>query len=335
MKNIRTLFVLCLFVILISIGCTHYSTIRRPAEENIINAPEISKNEIELFKKKIIEYENLLFGLSLYYQGIIYLYSDYAQIVQMNKKAYDNIMKRGNIAIKEAKKILRKVQENPNEIRLIREFIFPPIYGIERLRILVETYNELFPSRPRNIPLSEGENLKLMKAVVNKLNKSNFLIKEKAQHKKQEKKIPITPFEVIKRMKDIPKILEWSKNKHLTVSGPEFWGIHHIYIDSSLKHVIFCLKPDLISDVFIGIPTGAKEWRKYDKDGNLLFSKQLNDNSLEWKIYKDIVLYKGKMLPPKEIPEEPYWGEIVGIEIFNDYIDDQWIVSKIKELYNK
>ena len=41
------------------------------------------------------------------------------------------------------------------------------------------------------------------------------------------------------------------------------------------------------------------------------------------------------MLPPKEIPEEPYWGEIVGIEIFNDYIDDQWIVSKTKELYNK
>jgi len=39
MKNIRTLFVLCVFVILISIGCTHYSTIRRPAEENIINAP--------------------------------------------------------------------------------------------------------------------------------------------------------------------------------------------------------------------------------------------------------------------------------------------------------
>ena len=126
------------------------------------------KNEIELFKKKIIEYENLLFGISLYYQGIIYLYSDYDQIVQMNKKAYENIIGRGNTAIKEAKKILRKVQENPNEIRLIREFIFPPIYETKRLRILVETYNELFPGRPRNIPLSKEENLKFMKAVANK-----------------------------------------------------------------------------------------------------------------------------------------------------------------------
>ena len=45
--------------------------------------------------------------------------------------------------------------------------------------------------------------------------------------------------------------------------------------------------------------------------------------------------YKGKMLPPKEISEEPYWGRIVKVEVFNDDINDQWMVSKIKELYNK
>jgi len=150
-----------------------------------------------------------------------------------------------------------------------------------------------------------------------------------------DKKMPITPSDIIRRTKDVPEILKWSRKKHLIVSGPEFWGTHHIYIDNSLKHTIFCLKVDLTTHVFIGIPTGAKEWRKYDKDGNLLLSKQLNDDSLEWKIYKDKVLYKGKMLPPKEIPEEPYWGEIVVAETFNDDINDQWIVSKIKELYNK
>jgi hypothetical protein len=153
-----------------------------------------------------------------------------------------------------------------------------------------------------------------------------------------DKKISITPFEVIKRIKDIPKILEWSKKRYLTVSGPEFWGIHHIYIDNFLKHAIFCLKADLTTHVFISIPIGAKEWRKYDKDVNLLFSKQLNDDFLKWKIYKDIVLYKGKMSPPKEIPEEPYRGEVIGVETFNNDINDigdQWIISKIKELYNR
>jgi hypothetical protein len=150
-----------------------------------------------------------------------------------------------------------------------------------------------------------------------------------------DKKIPITPFEVIKRIPNIPETMEWSRRKHLTVSGPEFWGTHHIYIDNSLKHIIFCLKEDLTTQVFIGIPTGAKEWRKYDKDVNLLLSKRLNDDSLEWKIYKDLVLYKGKMLPPKDISEEPYWGEIIEVEIFNDDVNDQWVVLKIKELYSK
>lgn len=102
-----------------------------------------------------------------------------------------------------------------------------------------------------------------------------------------------------------------------------------------MKHTLFCLKADLTTHIFIGIPTEAKEWRKYDKDINLLFSRQLNKDALEWKIYKDIVLYKGKMLPPKEIPEEPYWGEVVKVEIFNDDVNDQWMVSKIKELYSK
>ena len=40
-----------------------------------------------------------------------------------------------------------------------------------------------------------------------------------------EKKCPISPYEVIRRIPDIPRILEWSMKKHLTVSGPEFWGI--------------------------------------------------------------------------------------------------------------
>jgi len=46
-----------------------------------------------------------------------------------------------------------------------------------------------------------------------------------------DKKIPITPFEIINRMKDVPEILKWSRRKHLMISGPEFWGTHHIDIN--------------------------------------------------------------------------------------------------------
>ena len=148
-------------------------------------------------------------------------------------------------------------------------------------------------------------------------------------------KFPITPFEITRRIKDIPRILEWSKKKHLMVSGPEFWGTHHIYIDDSLKHTVICLKADFTSHVFIGVPNGATEWRKYDKDVKLSDSKTLSNKSLEWKIYQDIVLYKGNMLPPQKITEEPYWGEVVKVETFDEDIDDEWIVSQIREFYEQ
>jgi len=149
------------------------------------------------------------------------------------------------------------------------------------------------------------------------------------------KKIPISPWEVIKRIPEIPKVMEWSKKKHLWVSGPEFFGVHHIYIDKNLKHVVILLKADLTTHVFIGNPTYAEEWRKYDEKQNILLSKIYPPDGLEWKIYKDIVLYKGKTLPPKDVPEEPYSGKVVKVDDFNDDINDEWIVSQIKELYKK
>ena len=146
--------------------------------------------------------------------------------------------------------------------------------------------------------------------------------------------VPITPFDMILRMKDIPEILQWSKKKHLVVSGPSFWGVHHIFIDENLCHVIICLKDDRTSHVFIGNESNAKKWRKYDKHYDLLFEQNLDDGVLEWKIYKDIVLYKGKMLPPKEISAEPYYGALIDYEEFTEEISDSMIVRHIRDLFN-
>jgi len=151
----------------------------------------------------------------------------------------------------------------------------------------------------------------------------------------EDKEMPIIPLAIIKRMKHVPKIIEWSRRKHLTISGPKFWGIYHIFINESLKHVILLPKADLTTHVLIGTPTEAREYRKYDKEGKLIFSKRVDGNAFKWKIYKDYILYRGHGLPPKEIPEEPYVGKVMKVEAFNDDINDQWIVSKIKELYNK
>jgi len=148
------------------------------------------------------------------------------------------------------------------------------------------------------------------------------------------KKIPITPAEIIRRMKDVPEIMKWSQNKHLVVEGPWFWGIHHVYVANDFKQILICLKEDLTTHVFIGIPTHAEEWRRYHKDAVLHFSKRYEDDDiLQWKIYKDYVLYRGRMLPPNEPQGEPYWGEVIKVESWDGNFSDEWLVSTIKHHY--
>ena len=149
-----------------------------------------------------------------------------------------------------------------------------------------------------------------------------------------DEELPITPYEIIERIKDAPQLLEWSKNKHFTISGPYFWGTHHLFIDGNLKHVLILLKDDLTTHVFVGHPTGANIWEKYDKNLNILFSKTISNDSVEWKFYRDIALYKGKLLPPKENGDEPYWGWVINTERYEGHLNTNSIKKLIRKLYS-
>lgn len=86
-------------------------------------------------------------------------------------------MNRGNKIIKRAEKILENVKVN-DDLRLFNEIVFPPLEkdlmplmnpdGIKRLKLLSETYNELFPERDKNIPLTEEEHKLIMNRIINK-----------------------------------------------------------------------------------------------------------------------------------------------------------------------
>ncbi len=79
--------------------------------------------------------------------------------------------------LKRAEKILKNVKVN-NDLSLFNEIEFPPLEkdimslvnpdGIERLKLLLETYNELFPKRDRDIPLTIGEHKLIMNRIINK-----------------------------------------------------------------------------------------------------------------------------------------------------------------------
>jgi hypothetical protein len=86
-------------------------------------------------------------------------------------------MKRGENIINKAEKILNEIKAS-NDINKVKEVTFPllenelmPLVnpdGIPRLKLLLETYNELFPERDRKIPLAEEEYKLIMNKVINK-----------------------------------------------------------------------------------------------------------------------------------------------------------------------
>lgn len=129
------------------------------------------------FEKKIINYKEELFALRIFYEQAKILWPS-SLLKSVNfEKHYNNIMNRGNKIIKRAEKIIENVKVN-DDLRLFNEIVFPPLEkdlmplmnpdGIKRLKLLSETYNELFPERDKNIPLTEEEHKLIMNRIINK-----------------------------------------------------------------------------------------------------------------------------------------------------------------------
>ena len=129
------------------------------------------------FEKKIINYKEELFALRIFYEQAKILWPPSLLKPVNFEKHYINIMNRGNKIIKRAEKILENVKVN-DDLRLFNEIVFPPLEkdlmplmnpdGIKRLKLLSETYNELFPERDKNIPLTEEEHKLIMNRIINK-----------------------------------------------------------------------------------------------------------------------------------------------------------------------
>ena len=134
-------------------------------------------DKIRNFEKKITNYKNELFALRLFYEQAIILWPS-SMLGSLNfEEHYNNIINSGNEIIKKAENILKyaKVKHNVN---LLDEIEFPPLEedmmplvnpdGIERLKLLLKTYYELFPGRDKDIPLTEEEHRLIMNRIIEK-----------------------------------------------------------------------------------------------------------------------------------------------------------------------
>ena len=150
---------------------------------------------------------------------------------------------------------------------------------------------------------------------------------------KRHRKRPVSATEIVKRGPRMEQYIEWSKNKHIVVFNPPFWGIHDIFVDSELQHAVFCLKHDRSAFVFLGDSFKAVSFTLFDSNQEPIETTILEEGNLSWTIYDDYVLYRGTLLPASTEPY--YWGKVAGTAPFEGRINEKWVLGTLKGLLER
>jgi hypothetical protein len=127
----------------------------------------------EAFEARIIEHEEMIYGIALLFEGVSLLLAGQDAVIETYRNQYWNIIQAGNASAKRARELADQAKLDPPKIQLIERFAFEVLPEQEQLeqraRILVETYDTLFPGRPRDRSLTQEETLKLMEAASERL----------------------------------------------------------------------------------------------------------------------------------------------------------------------
>ena len=130
----------------------------------------------EAFTRKIEEHEDLIYGIALFFEGISLLYAGQEAVIETYKKQFRNIIRSGSDALQHAQALLEESKNDPSKVDAFAQFDFLPCTGhtdpegmTKRAKILVETYNVIFPGRDRSKPFQEPEILQLIETASLKL----------------------------------------------------------------------------------------------------------------------------------------------------------------------
>ena len=124
---------------------------------------------VAMFESQITSHEDLLYGIALLFEGISMLLAGQDAVIETYRNQYWNIIQVGNASAERARELAEQARLDATKIPLIERFKFQALQGHpehelleQRAHILVDTYDALFPNRPRDRSLTEEETLKLM-----------------------------------------------------------------------------------------------------------------------------------------------------------------------------
>lgn len=136
---------------------------------------EKDEAEIDWFRRKVLEGEEHLFGMSLFFRCLSLTSRSQRQRFAMTTGQYEGIVQRGREALTKTRQLLDELQDNPHDPGLLRQLglalapgdtVSDEMQG--QARTLVKTYYRLFPGRPKEEPLTDEEVLRLAEAALGK-----------------------------------------------------------------------------------------------------------------------------------------------------------------------
>ena len=123
------------------------------------------------FEAELARQDDILFGIALFYEGVVLLLARQPAVVETHRKQFRNIIQNGRRVLDWGRTLLGDVRKEKGKAALLRNFTFMPGHGhpepeklVERAEVLVATYNEMYPGRVRNEALSADETLALFEA---------------------------------------------------------------------------------------------------------------------------------------------------------------------------
>lgn len=131
---------------------------------------------LNAFEKAIAEQEDLIYGIALFFEGISLLFSGQNAVLETYRKQFRNVIQAGSTEVEHARELLREARETGKNAAMLQQFAFHPGQGhpdpetlVARARVMVQTYEEQFPGRPRDEALTPDDTMKLISAAADRL----------------------------------------------------------------------------------------------------------------------------------------------------------------------
>ncbi|MDA0989895.1 MAG: hypothetical protein O3A51_03990 [Verrucomicrobia bacterium] len=138
---------------------------------------------IAAFMATIDRQEDILYGIALFYEGIILLFAGQPAIVETYRKEFRNIIQSASHTIEQAHALAERAATEADARAALSAFTFNPGAAhpypkalVERATAMIDAYEALFPNRPRDQELSADETVRLVDAAAQQLGESMVIV---------------------------------------------------------------------------------------------------------------------------------------------------------------